>query len=266
MTDTPSRRGVPRLTDAALRLAGARQMPRGPASAPSPAEHAAALRHSAKAASAHALETGCPRAAGAALALRSEAAVAGRVAGWVRPASDGDCGPNAPGRGGLEAGCVGVMTYSAREGAMVPTTTRVVRRQRSDVLAGLPADERTTAERFEALVAELGAVRCVDPSAAPVGGRSSDGGAAGRWEADRRRADCYRAIGDVAVLKGRNASAHADRRRPITARHAVEGICVRGWSVRKLLGRHGWSRRAAHEAAVIEGLRAALRRIMQVIG
>ena len=280
MTDAPDRRGHPamssRSTDTGLRpdqverraaaQAAGKSRPAGPSPAPAPLVHARAMAAEAKAATARALESGRPWDAERALAVRSEAAVAARVARWTRPALDGDAGPNAPGRGPVVPGRVVDRAYSAREGDWVPSITKVVRRGRSAELDMLPPDLRATAERFEVLAAAVGRMACVDPSASPARGRLSDGGAASRCDDAAALAAAVRAIGDVAILKGRYASAHADRRRAITARDAVEAFCVKGWSMRRLLGQRGWTRCKKYSDEVRAGFQAALGRMMMEIG
>ena len=214
-----------------------------------------------------ALDQSSPELARRALAVRAEAEVVSRVRTWARPDIGADAGARGPGRGALEAAAVGVMTYSAKVDAMVPTTTTVVRRARSAILTRLPADLQNTAELYEALVAQRAAVRTIDLTAPAVGGGMSDGGAAARCDADARLFEAEKAIGDAVALKPRGALAHADRgRRAITVRQVVDLVCICGFSLEDVLVRHGWSRATRNKTELRGALEAALARMMVVIG
>jgi len=165
----------------------------------------------------------------------------------------------------LVAEDVGVMAWSERDGAPMPATERVVRREASRTLRGLAPDDRNTAEIYAGLVERRGAVRCVDLLSA---------GGCGDGMAQLRRAmsmvnlsKAEAAIGDgLAIRAMRWARPDQPVRRAIPVRGLVDAICLDGKSISDVLGRHGWARNKAAVGRMADALSDALKRMARFIG
>lgn len=242
------------------------QMPGGGLHVPAGPETLARLDAAADALTVRALMERCPVLAGRALRARAEAALARRVADWRAPRIERDAGPSkAVARGVLEVADVGVMVWSDRARAMVPSTDRVVRRAVSRTLRDLPAGERNTAEIYACLVEQRGAMRCLDPSA--VTGGAGDGLAALR-RALRGMclAEAEAAIGAGVALKARRGRPDLPPRRAVKVRVLVDAVCLGGRTIADVLGQHGWARNKAACGALKAALSEALQRMARHIG
>ncbi len=202
-----------------------------------------------------------------ALAVRREALVATMVAGHT-PACLEPSGPLpfAPASAPLDHAKIPEVAYDAKLDGYV-VTDRVVRRRRGRPgLAGMAPTLRAAGERYAALVEAVASPGGPQPGAVRGGG-VSDGGATARCGlAEQLARQAIPAIGDGMVLWPRGqAQSLGHLRGLLTTQALVDRVCLKGWTIDKVLSWRGWSRRQQYRNTCREALEAALGRLAVAI-
>lgn len=199
--------------------------------------------------------------------LRTELGLAARVAGYQAPTLD-PSGPLpwGPGRGALDHASITDLAWDPQAGAETVAEVRVRRRRGPPALARLSADLRRVAEAYADLVAAIASSPGPALDGPRGGGGLSDGGATSRCALAQRLDLARHAIGAAVVLAPVAAAAQRDHARmALTVPWLVDGACLRGWTVDKILASRGWSRKQSHRRACQSALEAALARLAVVI-
>ncbi len=202
-----------------------------------------------------------------ALAVRRQARVAAMVAGYT-PACLEPSGPLpfAPASAPLDHAKIPEVAYDAKLDGYV-VTDRVVRRRRGRPgLAGMAPTLRAAGERYAALVEAVTSPGGPQPGAVRGGG-VSDGGATARCGlAEQLTRQAIPAIGGGLVLWPRGqAQSLGHLRGLLTTQALVDRVCLKGWTIDKVLAWRGWSRRQQYRNTCREALEAALRRLAVAI-
>lgn len=118
------------------------------------------------------------------------------------------------------------------------------------------------AERYRALVEWRAgsAIKCarLDGGKGGADGRDYiDGFLAAGDELARMQA----AIGDEVILSPRRHMDRNNARGPVTVRMAVDAVALKGWTISRLLAKHGWAAKGVTRKAVRDAIRGALDRM-----
>lgn len=213
-----------------------------------------------------AIDAGDAGLAARALTARAEAQIADRVARHVPAVLDPSGAlPYGPARGGLVNVEMLEPAIDPKTGRDVVKKTEVRKRRGPSALASMPISLRLAAETYAALVEAHKSPGGPAP-AGPRGGGISDGGATSRCELARRLGLAVEAIGDESIRFPPGSAMDADRpRRIVTVRRLVDLVCLKGWSIRRVLASHGWSRAKSRQKLLRDALEAALGRIADAV-